>query len=113
MSPTIRWDSVAPTGSRLHRASGAARSSSSTDQRGSPSTSPCPCDPSGRIDIVQRYTLEPLGEATRVRRVATLGLPQYLRPLAWFVVRITSRDSGRTLAALKSYCDALPGRGTP
>jgi len=69
--------------------------------------------PFGRIDIVQRCTLEPLGETTRVRRVATLGIPSYLRPLARIVVRMTTRESGRTLAALKTYCDALPGPRTP
>jgi hypothetical protein len=65
--------------------------------------------PFGRLDIAQRYTLEPAGEKTRVRRVATLGIPLYLRPLARTIVRVTTRESGRTLAALKTYCDALPG----
>jgi hypothetical protein len=65
--------------------------------------------PFGRVDIVQRYTLESVGDATRVRRVATLGIPGYLRPLARTIVRITTRESGRTLAGLKTYCDSLPG----
>jgi Polyketide cyclase / dehydrase and lipid transport len=69
--------------------------------------------PFGRIDIVQRYTLDPLGETTRVRRAAMLGIPPYLRPLARIVVRITTRESGRTLAALKTYCEALPRSRTP
>jgi hypothetical protein len=68
--------------------------------------------PFGHVDIVLRYTLEPLGEATRVRRAVTLGIPAYLRPAAWIVVRMTTRESRRTLAALKTYCDALPGPRT-
>jgi uncharacterized protein YndB with AHSA1/START domain len=63
--------------------------------------------PFGRIDIVMSYTLEPLGETTRVRRLATLKIPPYFGPLSQIVIGLTSRESGRTLAALKTYCDAL------
>jgi uncharacterized protein YndB with AHSA1/START domain len=66
--------------------------------------------PFGRIDFVQRYTLEPLGETTLVRRVAVVGIPAYLRLAARVIVRTTTRESGRTLTALKTYCESLPAR---
>ncbi len=64
--------------------------------------------PFGRIDFVQRYTLEPLGNSTLVRRVSVVGIPAYLRPAARIIVRTTTRESGRTLTALKAYCESLP-----
>lgn len=64
--------------------------------------------PFGRIDFVQRYTLEPLGDSTSVRRVSVVGIPAYLRPAARIIVRTTTRESGRTLTALKAYCESLP-----
>ena len=64
--------------------------------------------PFGRIDIVQRCTLEPRGDSTLVRRVATLGIPAYLRPLARHIISTTARESERTLTALKTYCETLP-----
>ncbi len=64
--------------------------------------------PFGRIDFVQRYTLEPLGEMTLVRRVAVVGIPAYLRPAARTIRNTTTRESGRTLTALKAYCETIP-----
>lgn len=64
--------------------------------------------PFGRIDVTQRYTLEPRAERTLVRRTATLGVPSYLRPLTRLIVAMTRRESLRTLTALKTYCDGLP-----
>ena len=66
--------------------------------------------PFGRIDIVQRCTLEPRGDSALVRRVATLGIPAYLRPLARYIASTTARESERTLTALKTYCETLPTR---
>ena len=66
--------------------------------------------PFGRIDFVQRYTLEPLDETTLVRRVAVVGIPAYLRPVARIILSTTARESGRTLSALKAYCESLPAR---
>lgn len=68
--------------------------------------------PFGRLEVTQRYTLEPLGDATLVRRVSTLGIPAYLRPVTRVIVAMTVRESGRTLTALKTYCDALPASAT-
>jgi uncharacterized protein YndB with AHSA1/START domain len=65
--------------------------------------------PFGRIDIVQRYTLEPQGDTTLVRRVAVVGIPAYLRPLARIILSTTTRESGRTLSALKAYCETSAG----
>lgn len=64
--------------------------------------------PFGRFEVTQRYTLEARGSTTRVRRTATLGIPFYLRPIARIIAAMTVRESGRTLAALKTYCDGLP-----
>lgn len=66
--------------------------------------------PFGRIDFVQRYTLERLGDSTLVRRVSVVGIPAYLRPVAHLILRTTSRESARTLTALKAYCETLPAR---
>ena len=66
--------------------------------------------PFGHIDFVQRYTLEPLGETTLVRRVAVVCIPAYLRPVARIILSTTTRESGRTLTALKVYCESLPAR---
>jgi hypothetical protein len=66
--------------------------------------------PFGRIDMVQRCTLVPLGETTLVRRVAVVGIPAYLRPVARIILSTTTRESGRTLSALKAYCESLPAR---
>lgn len=66
--------------------------------------------PFGRIDIVQRCTLEPQGDTTLVRRVAVVGIPVYLRPVAHIIIRTTSRESERTLTVLKAYCETLPAR---
>ena len=63
--------------------------------------------PFGRIDFVQRYTLEPLDEMTLVRRVAVVGIPAYLRPVARIILSTTTRESGRTLTALKAYCETI------
>lgn len=64
--------------------------------------------PFGRVDIIQRYTLQSLADdRTRVQRLATLGIPAYLRPVAAIVVKTTKRESARTLLALKSYCERL------
>ena len=65
--------------------------------------------PFGRIDIVQRYTLEPQGDTTLVRRVAVVGIPAYLRPLAPFILSTTTRECRRTLGALKVYCETSAG----
>jgi uncharacterized protein YndB with AHSA1/START domain len=65
--------------------------------------------PFGRIDIVQRYTLEPQADATLVRRVAVIGIPACLRPLARIILSTTTRESGRTLSALKAYCETSVG----
>lgn len=60
----------------------------------------------GTMDIVLRYTLTPQGDATLVRRAATITLPWQLKLVRPIVVRTFRGESERTLAALKNHADA-------
>jgi len=62
----------------------------------------------GVVDVVVRYTLNPQGEATHVRRVVTLRIPWSLKLVQPLVVRAFRIESERTLFALKAYADQLP-----
>ena len=62
----------------------------------------------GVVDVTVRYTLTRQREATRVRRVVTLGIAWPLRLVQPLVVRAFRLESGRTLLALKAYADKLP-----
>ena len=61
----------------------------------------------GTVDILMRYTLAPAGEATRVRRTVTLGIPWTLKPVQPMLIRAVRHESERTLRVLKAYGDGL------
>jgi hypothetical protein len=61
----------------------------------------------GTVDITMRYTLDPRDESARVERRVTIDAPWSLRPFQPAIVHAFRVESGRTLIALKAYCDAL------
>ncbi len=66
----------------------------------------------GVVDITMRYTLDPAaGGVTHVRRSVAVAVPSRLRLLQPMVVKATRHESGRTLAALKTYAETFGGGG--
>jgi uncharacterized protein YndB with AHSA1/START domain len=69
----------------------------------------------GVVDITMRCTLEPKAGSTRVERRVTIDVPRSLNLFRPAIVHAFRVESGRTLLALKAYCDALgadpPGGG--
>jgi hypothetical protein len=61
----------------------------------------------GVVDITMRYTLEPKAGSTRVERRVTIDVPRSLKLFQTAIVHAFRVESGRTLLALKAYCDAL------
>ncbi|HEV2236111.1 MAG TPA: hypothetical protein VGR57_05550, partial [Ktedonobacterales bacterium] len=61
----------------------------------------------GTVDVLLSYTLTPQGASTHVRRVVSLGIPWWLRPLRPILVSQFRAESGRTLRALQAYADTL------
>jgi len=61
----------------------------------------------GTLDVVMRYTLAPHGDSTHVTRVVTVRIPTALTLLTPVFLRAFRAESGRTLVALKAYCDRL------
>ena len=60
----------------------------------------------GVIDITVRVTLAPEPTSVLVRRVVTIGIPWPLKLVQPFVVRQFRLESGRTLLALKRFCES-------
>ena len=62
----------------------------------------------GVIDITVSISLTPSTESVHVRRVVTFRVPWPLKLVQPFVVRQFGMESGRTLAALKTFAESLP-----
>jgi uncharacterized protein YndB with AHSA1/START domain len=63
----------------------------------------------GTIDVTVRYTLTPSAGSTHVTRVVTLGIPWSLKLFQPVMVGAFSKESRRTLLALKAYADKQTG----
>jgi uncharacterized protein YndB with AHSA1/START domain len=63
----------------------------------------------GTIDVTVRYTLTPSVGSTHVTRVVTLGIPWSLKLFQPVMVGAFSKESRRTLLALKAYADKQTG----
>ncbi len=62
----------------------------------------------GTLEMDIRYTLEPVGRATRVVRIVTFNLPGVLKVGQPIVVATVRRESDRLLQVMKRHVETLP-----
>jgi uncharacterized protein YndB with AHSA1/START domain len=59
----------------------------------------------GTIDVTVAYALAPTAGATHVTRIVTLEIPRSLRLVRPLLIRAFSKESTRTLLALKAHAE--------